>query len=106
MSTLFSISRIDKSPNFNSYGPEGQGFESLTACQERGYPIRDNLFSYFLRRFEPLTSKNAKHFLSEADQAERMPKACTPGVRIPYGVPCKNPVVSTTTGFFVFCWVL
>lgn len=24
-------------------------------------------------------------FLSEADQAERMPKACTPGVRIPYG---------------------
>ena len=35
MSTLFSISQTDKSPNFNGYGPEGQGFESLTACQKK-----------------------------------------------------------------------
>ena len=35
MSTLFSISQTDKNPYFNGYGPEGQGFESLTACQKK-----------------------------------------------------------------------
>ena len=62
MSTLFSISQTDKNPYFNGYGPEGQGFESLTACQEKAVPIWGLLFSYILLEFEPLTSKREAFF--------------------------------------------
>ena len=42
MPTLFDISQTDKIPNFNGYGPEGQGFESLTACQEKALNLNDS----------------------------------------------------------------
>ena len=49
MSTLFSISQTDKNPYFNGYGPEGQGFESLTACQEKALNLKGfRAFSFSL----------------------------------------------------------
>ena len=92
MSTLSSISRTDKNPNFNGYGPEGQGFESLTACQERGYPIGVTSFLLCCKDSNPLTAKCEAFF-------ERSGKSCEAGrasgrlagVRIPYGVPKEKP---------------
>ena len=49
MSTLFGILQTDINPHFSSYGPEGQGFESLTACQEKALNLNGSrLFSFSL----------------------------------------------------------
>ena len=88
MSTLSSISRTDKNPNFNGYGPEGQGFESLTACQEKGSPIGTTLFLICCENSNPLTAKREAFFERSGWSCEA---GCASnrlaGVRIPYGVP-------------------
>ena len=49
MSTLFGILQTDINPHFSSYGPEGQGFESLTACQEKALNLNGfRAFSFSL----------------------------------------------------------
>ena len=65
MSTLFSISQTDKNPYFNGYGPEGQGFESLTACQKKAVPIRGLLFLF---RFKEIAKSKRQFRFGEEDR--------------------------------------
>ena len=81
------LAQLDRA---SGYGPEGQGFESLKACQ-KGPSHRDGPFWHIIREkrvFEPLTLKRGAFFERSGSSCEASRAAAGfAGVRIPYGVP-------------------
>ena len=48
----------------SGYGPEGQGFESLIACQ-KSHPIRDGFFGILRKGFECVTERPGGAFIDQ-----------------------------------------
>ena len=82
------LAQLDRA---SGYGPEGQGFESLTACQDAGHPFGCPASCIRPEMIEPLTLKRGAFFERSGSSCfTRREAPCETGVRIPYGVP-KDP---------------
>ncbi len=72
------------------------GIFSGKLIQKSGTPLGCRVFAYGLKRFEALTLKRGAFFERSGSSCEASREAANfAGVRIPYSVPSKKPLLST-----------